>query len=330
MRNLNQVNTITVQTNLIPTDLNTAVINETARSIALFYKNGKFTCQTFFTRPVLGEINVLEGIEQNADVHIRAIQLIGPHLLMIRLTGEESQIHKMCADSTFYNLMDGILPTLNNDTRSRRYLEVTDNKNNWNCIISLDKRSYNLLSNILLNKTRVNLIQMIVLGDRLLGLTEQRKVVMGQLRPDILGNPDNVVHVTEFEPVNRLGAVTLLGSIPNTDEIFLVTIGNTIYNFSIWGEMLVTNPLDENVKEINSINFNHTRTIMATTNGIYEMDVLELPNMVRTIGMPRQIVNPHLRDNFQWALYVDDPQTLGIQPAMGIFAKTKKDKVMFF
>ncbi len=52
--------------------------------------------------------------------------------------------------------------------------------------------------------------------------------------------------------------------------------------------------------------------------------------MVITTSMPRQIINENLKQDFRLALYVDDPYTLGMNPQMGIFAKTRDDQVMFF
>ena len=52
--------------------------------------------------------------------------------------------------------------------------------------------------------------------------------------------------------------------------------------------------------------------------------------MVRAISMPRRIVDPNLKQNLQLVLYVEDPYMLGVNPALGIFAKTEKDKVLFF
>ncbi len=60
------------------------------------------------------------------------------------------------------------------------------------------------------------------------------------------------------------------------------------------------------------------------------MDVQEMQNMIQPIGLPRQIVNPHLKQDFRLALYVEDHYLLGNNPPVGIFAKTENDEVMVF
>ncbi len=330
MRNTGKTNSINVQTNIIPTHLTTSVLDETARGIALYYKDGQFICQTFFTQPIVGEVNILKGLETNADVHIRSIQVIGPNLLHVRLLGAKPQVIDMCEDSSFYNILRGISTTMTNEIRSRRYLETTSKKEGWNCIVSLDQEKYSLLNNVQLDNTSVRINNLLILGDRLIGLTEDNRVVEGHLAPEILLDKDMKMKVSLLENVNKLGRITLLSKVPNSETSFLVTVNNTIYQFDVWGEMLHLNTLDESVEQINSVTFNHTRSIMATTNGLYEIDVQELPNMVITTSMPRQIINENLKQDFRLALYVDDPYTLGMNPQMGIFAKTRDDQVMFF
>lgn len=330
MKNQDLINHINVQTNIIPTKLDSNIIDETAHGIALFYKDKKFVCQTFFTQPILGEINMLEGLETEADVHIRAIQWIGPNMFHIRLMGDEKQVRTMCEDKTFYDLLRGLSTTLNKDVRSRRYLETTAKLMDWNCIVSLDREKYNLLNLVKLDNKELRINSIITLGDRIIGLTEDHKVVQGQLTPDILLRTDERIRVMLLQNVNELGKINLIGKVPNSENTFLVTVDNTIYHFDVWGNMVHLQTLDENVRQINSINFNHTRTIMATTNGLYEMDVMELPNMVKTTGLPRQIINPHLNQNFRLALYVDDPYVIGNNPPLGIFAKTEQDQVLLF
>lgn len=330
MRTKSDANIIDVQTNVVPVDLTTSTIDETARGIALFYKNKQFVCQTFFTQPILGEINRVEGLEKLADVYIRSIQLVGPNIFHVRMMGDEDKVKDMCRQDSFYDLLRGIGSTLTNEVRSRRYLETTNKKDRWNCVVSLDKKKFHLLNNVLLDKKLIPITNIIVLGDRILGLTKDHKVVLGQLRAEILEREETEMQVELMETVNKIGKITLLAKAPNSEDSFLVTVNNTIYQFNIWGEMLHFNTLDESVKQINSITFNHTRSIMATSNGIYEMDVSEMPNMVRATSMPRQIINPHLKDQFQLALYVDDPYILGVNPALGIFAKNEKDQVLFF
>lgn len=330
MKNQDLINHIKVQTNNIPKELTTNVIDETARGIALYYKDRKFVCQTFFTQPILGEINMVEGLETDADVHLRAVQSIGPNLYHLRMMGDEVKVREMCRDKTFMELIRGISTTLTKEVRSRRYLETTSTKQKWNCIVSLDQQRFHLINLVLLEKTELMIDNIIILGDRIIGLTQDRRVVQGQLTPDILLKDDEKIRVTLLQNINDLGDISLLGKVPNSENTFLVTIDNNIYQFDIWGEMVHLQTLDESVRQINSINFNDTRTIMATTNGLYEMDVMELPNMVKTTGFPRQIINSHLNQNFRLALYVDDPYIIGHNPPHGIFAKTEKDQVLFF
>jgi len=330
MKNQNQTNHIRVQTNVLPQDLTPQIMEETARGIALYYKDKKFICQTFFTQPILGEINMVDGLETDADVHIRAIQWIGPNLFHIRLMGAEKDIRTMCKDKKFYDVIRGISATLSSEIRSRRYLETTSKKQRWNVVISLDQERYNLLNHISLKGQTLRIDNIVALGDRLIGLTDDHRVVQGQLTPEILLRDDLRLEVTLLDNVNKLGKIALLGKVPNSENTFLVTVDNTIYQFDVWGDMVHLNTLDESVKQSNSVTFNHTRSIMATSNGLYEMDIQELPNMVKASGLPRQIVNPHLKQNFRLALYVDDPYIIGMNPPLGIFAKTEKDEVMFF
>ena len=117
---------------------------------------------------------------------------------------------------------------------------------------------------------------------------------------------------------------------PNIENSFLATIKNTIYQFDLSGEMLRFKLLDENVKRINSVSFNNTRTIMATTEGLYEIEVIEGPNIIKAPSLPRMIVAPHLKDNFTVAMYFEDQEILGVSPATGIFAKTEDERVLFF
>ena len=330
MRTATFTNRIKVQTNVLPTQLTTTEIHETARSIALYYKDGQFVCQTFFTPPLVGEINWVEGLERKADVHFREISLIGPNLFRLRLTGDEDKIRKMCQDDKLYTLIRGINETFTETVRKRRYIEVTGRTDHWDVLLSLDKKRYYLANYVDLDGKTTRIRNIIIVGDRLLGLTDKQEVVIGQLTPDVLEQENVNIKVNRMEEVNKLGKVDLLEPVPNSDDSFLVTIKNEVYQFNIWGELIHFNILEENVKHINSINFNHTRSIMATDNGIYEMDVMEMPNMVKPASLPRKIVNPNLGNKFKVALYVEDPYILGIHPALGVFAKTEDEKVLFF
>ena len=321
---------IKVQTNVMPSELTTAEINEMARGVALSYKERDFTCQTFFTPPLVGEINWVEGLIKNAEVHFREIHLIGPNLFLVRLVGEEGAISRMCQDAKFYNLLRGVDSTLTENIRVRRYIEISGSKDLWDMIVSLDKKAYYFGNKVLLKGNRVHIHNTIIIADRLLGLTDKGEVVIAHLTPDMLEKEEVLLDASLIETVKKLGKVDLLESIPNTEDSFLVSIENTIYQFNIWGDMSHFNALEDEVQQINSISFNNTRSIMATTNGLYEVDVQEMPNMVKAVSLPRHISNPCLKDNFKAAMYVEDPYILGIHPAVGIFAKTKDDKVLFF
>ena len=58
-----------------------------------------------------------------------------------------------------------------------------------------------------------------------------------------------------------------------------------------------------------------------------EVDIQEMPNMVRATGLPRQVAHSELLDGFRVARYVEDPFVLGEHPSMAIIAKTKGEKV---
>ncbi|GEM_PF-2116159 len=323
-------NRIKVQTNQLPRELTQTEIHESARSISLYYRQGDFICQTFFTPPILGKINYIEGLDKSAQVYFREIQLIGPNLFHVRLVGAESDIRDMCRENRFYELLKGLQTTFNEQVRTRRYLETTTGKDQWDLIVSLDKKTFWFANYVRLEGKDTRLKNIIIVGDRLLGLTDDQQVVSGQLTPDIIEQQDLRLEVTPMKEVNEHGKVDVLENMPNTDDMFLATIKNGIYQFTIWGDLVHYDVLDDKLQRINSVNFNHTRSIMATNEGIYEMDVSEMPNMVKVTSLPRQIANPHLRKEFKTALYVDDPYILGVYPAVGIFAKTRDEKVVFF
>ena len=88
--------------------------------------------------------------------------------------------------------------------------------------------------------------------------------------------------------------------------------------------------LPQSVKQINSVEFNRARSVLATTEGLFEVDVQEMPNMVRATSMPRQIVHTQLLEGFRVARYIEDPFVLGEHPAMAIIAKTKGEKKCVF
>jgi hypothetical protein len=330
MRISKHSNKVRVQNTEIPMDMSLADSEELARGISLYYKDKKFTGQTFFTQPIVGEINWIEGLEKDANVHFRSVNLIGPNLFHVRLVGREKDIMNMCEDKTFYEILHILKTTLNDTVRSRRFIEVNGDKESWNVITSLEKKRYCIVNRVLLDKKHTHIENLLMLGDRIIGLTPDRKVVLGHITPEIFESNFDMLKVNLMDDVNKLGKVDMLGLVPNSEDSFLVTIGRMIYQIDIWGDMLHFNELEDDVKKINSVNFNHTRTIMATNNGLYEMDVMEMPNMVKATGMPRKIADRNLIDNFQMALYVDDPKILGISPAIGVFAKTTDKRVLFF
>lgn len=330
MKKSNQINRVKVLTNEIPAELTSTGINGATRSIALYYNDSKFMCQGFFTQPLVGRMNSLEGLEKGADVYFRSIHMIGSNLFHVQLVGDETKVNEMCNDSKFYTLLGGISTTLNADSRMKTYLEVSHNKERWDVLVSLDKKACYVANRVKLSGKEIRIHKLIVVGDRLLGLTEKREVVIGQLTPDVIEKQNIVLEVELMDEVNTIGKVDLLEPVPNSEDLFLASIKNTIYQFDIWGEMAHFEELGDEVKQINSISFNHTSSILATSNGLYEIDVQELPNMVRATGLPRRITDSNLSGEFRVALYTEDPYVLGIHPAIGVFSKTKKDEVFFF
>jgi len=326
----NSVNHIKVQTNELPPKLTAPTITGTARGIALYYKGGTFMYQNFFTQPLVGRINWLEGLEKTADVHFRSIRFIGTNLFHVRVVGKENQIRKMCEDPRFYELLTGIETTLTDDIWIRNFIEVTGRTDHRDLIVSPEKNRYYMANRVGYRKKDRIIHNIVVVGDRLVGITDKQEVVIGQLTPDVIEKTDTLLEVELMEELNKLGKIELLEPVPNSEELFLAIIGNTVYQFNIYGEMTRFDILEEGVKHIHSIHFNRTKSILATDDGLYEVDVQEMPNMVRTIGLPRKIMNPDLRKDFRVALYVEDPYILGIRPAVGIFSKTSDNEVMFF
>ncbi|MDR8390894.1 hypothetical protein NC796_07085 [Aliifodinibius sp. S!AR15-10] len=330
MMKSNQINHIKVQTNEIPDELSRTDINSTRRSIALYYRGGKFIYQNFFTQPLIGKINALEGLEKKADVFFRSIRMVGSNTFHIRLVGKEEDVRKMCKDQACYRLLQGIGESLNTEARTRTYLEVSDKHDHCDVLISLDKKAFYLANNVKVEGKEMRIRNPIVVGDRMVGLTEKREVCIGQLTPDVIEKPNIKLDMELMDEINRMGKVDLLEPAPNSEDLFLVSIKNSVYQFNIWGEMAHFEELGEEVKHINSINFNHTSSIMATDNGLYEVDVKEMPNMIKAEGLPRRISSKDLSGEFQVALYTEDPYVCGINPALGVFSKTKDNKVMFF
>ncbi len=319
-----------VQTSVIPAEITDLKLMEKTKGIALYYNKDEFVSQSFFTPPNVGEINWIDGLTVEADVHFREIELIGQDLVLLYVVGKEEDVLKMCRGTKLYNIMRGLYPSLTERSRSRKYIDISAGKPRWHVIASLDKKTFYIANNVKWNNKKITIDNIIILGDRLYGLTDKQEVVTAQLIPDIIEKRDAILEVEMVEEMNKYGKIDKLESMPNNENSFLATIKNTIYQFDLSGEMLRFKLLDENVKRINSVCFNSTRTIMATTEGLYEIEVIEAPNMIKATSLPRMIVAPHLKDNFTVAMYVEDPDFLGISPATGIFAKTEDERVLFF
>lgn len=330
MQKSNQINRIKVQTNQIRDELNTREINGATKGISLYYKDGKFMHQGFFTQPLIGRVNSLEGLEENADIYFRSIRMIGSNLFHVSMAGSKDQVQKMCSESKFYMLLDRTGSTMNKELRSRSFIDIAKTKDHWDVIASPDKEAYYLTNLVNMDSKETELYNIIVVGDRLLGLTKDRRVVIGQLTPDIVEVKDTLLEVEPMEEVNKLGKPDHLETVPNSEDLFLITIKNAVYQFNIWGDMTHFDVLEDDVQQINSIKFNHTSSIMATNQGLYEVDVQEMPNMVRATSLPRRISGFSLMGEFEYAGYTEDPEVLGIHPAIGVFTKSKDNRVFFF
>ena len=330
MKKTNHINRIRVQTCDIHDEMDMRDINGAVRSISLYNKGGKFMYQGFFTQPLLGRVNSLEGLESNADIYFRSIRMIGSNLFQVSLVGDEKQVKKMCKDAKFYSLLDRIGSSMDKENRVRSYIDIAVKRDHWDIIASVDKEAHYLANRVRLNDEEIHIYNILVVGDRMLGLTRDQQVVIGQLSPDIIEKPGVLMDVEMMEDVNKLGKADHLETIPNSEDLFLVTIGNTVYQFNIWGDMTHFDELEDDVLHINSIAFNHTSSIMATNQGLYEVDVQEMPNMVRATSLPRRIAGANLSGEFQYAGYTEDPYILGIHPAIGVFTKTKDNQVYFF
>lgn len=326
---MNQTNQVKVHTRPLPPEWTPAESKEAARALLLCYqRDGQFACQTFFTQPLLGQINWLEGLKQDAHVYIREINSIGISLFHVRAVGTEDDVQRMCREPGFYSLLRGIDQTLSPETRSRWYLDTSTGKARWDAIVDVDRKAFYLANHVNLRGQRTRIQDLIVVGDRLLGRTEQQEVVVGKLTPEVLEREDVLLDMQPIEAVNKLGRIDSLARVPNSDEVFLVSVQNRIYHFDLWGAMAGFEELPDSVKQINSVEFNNVRSVLATTDGLFEIDIQEMPNMVRATGLPRQIAHSELqRENFRVARYVEDPYVLGIHPALAILAKTRNDKV---
>jgi len=323
-------NHIKIQTSAIPGEISQTEINEVARAIALYHKDGKYSCQTFFTPPRMAEVNWIEGFEKSADVYIRSIELIGTNLFHVRCVGQEANVRKVCGDPGFFSLLRGINSTLNETVRSRWYLETSTGREKWDAIVALDKRTYALVNHVNLGKKRARIQNVITVGDALLGLTNDGSAVMCQLTPDLIEKEGQVLEASPMEDLNKLGKIDLLSRVPNSETSFLACIKNTIYQLNLRGDMLRFQMFDDRVKRISSVDFNKVYSLMATNEGLFEIEVEELPDLVRASSLPRQISHPELKGSFQVGHYVEDPFILGVNPAMGIVAKAEDDRVVCF
>jgi hypothetical protein len=324
---MNRTNQLKVHTRLLPAEWTPTESAEVSRALLLCYRDGQFTCQTFFTQPLIGQFNWLEGLKPDAQVYFREIRAIGIDLFHLRLVGKEEEVRKMCREPGFYALLRGIDATLTEETRSRWYLDTASGKEHWDAIVDVPRKAFYLANYANLRKARTRLENLIIVGDRVIGLTAKHEAVIGQLTPDVIERENVLLDVEPIENVNKLGKIDVLARLPNSDEVFLVTVQNRVYHFDLWGTMTSFEELPETVKQINSVEFNRVRSVLATAEGLFEVDIQEMPNMVRATALPRQIMHPQLRESFKVARYIEDPLVLGIHPAMAIVAKTKNDKV---
>jgi hypothetical protein len=324
---MNQTNQLKVHTRPLPVEWTPTESAEVARALLLCYRDRQFTCQTFFTQPLIGQINWLEGLKQDAQVYFREVTAIGIDLFHLRLVGKEEDVRKMCREPGFYGLLRGIDATLTQETRSRWYLDTASGKEQWDVIVDVPRKAFYLANHVNVRKTRTRIDNVIVVGDRVLGLTAKRELVIGKLTPDVIERDNVILDVEPLESVNKLGKIDALARVPNSDEVFLITVQNHVYHFDFWGTMTRFGELPESVKQIHSVEFNRVRSVLATTEGLFEVDIQEIPNMVRATGLPRQLAHTQLREGFKVARYIEDPLVLGIHPAMAIVAKTKNEKV---
>ncbi len=330
MRSTYQENRLRVQTTSIPQELTQSEVNEMARAITFYQKDGQYRCQSFFTSPRIGELNWVDGLEKSADVWFQSIRLIGCNLFHVRCTGAEGNVRKVCEDPSFSRMLREISSTFTETIRSRKYLDTANGREKWSAIVSLDMHRYYLANYVNLDGKRTRIDNIVVIGDRFIGLTGEGKAAMCQLTPDIMETEHGILEAAWMQDLNKLGKIDTLEMVPNSDTSFLACIKNVVYEFNLRGEQLRFQTLDQSVKRINCVDFNHVLSLMATNEGLYEVEVEELPNMVRAAGLPRLISHPDLKGNFTVGHYVEDPFILGVHPAIGILAKTDSDKVVCF
>jgi len=323
-------NRLRVQTNLVPQELTAIEVNEMARAITFYQKDGQYRCQSFFTSPRIGEVNWVEGLEKSADVWFRSFQLIGCNLFHVRCTGTELNVRKVCEDPNFYRILREISSTFTESLRSRKYLDSGNGREKWNAIVSLDMHRYHLANYVNLDGKRTRINNIVVIGDRFIGLTGEGKAAIGQLTPEIMTMDFGALEADWLQDLNNLGKIDTLEPVPNSETSFLACIKNVAYEFNLRGEQIRFETLDQSVKKINCVDFNHVRSLLSTNDGLYEVEVEEMPNMVRASSLPRLISHPDLKGSFSLGHYIEDPYILGVHPAMGILAKTDSDKVVCF
>jgi hypothetical protein len=326
----NHNNHLKVQTNVIPSELTPLEISETARALALYHKDGKYMCQTFFTPPRVAEINWIEGLEKSGDVYFRSIELIGTSLFHVCCTGSEKNMRRVCSDPALFNILRGMTSTFSETIRSRWYVDATAGREKWDAIVSLDKKTYGLVNNVNLQNRRTHIDSVIIVGDALLGLTSEGKAVGWQLIPEVLEKSDMMPGAEFIGEVNKLGKIDLLAAVPNSETSFLACMKNMIYEMNLQGDVLRFEVLDDRVKRIHSVDFNSRYSLITTNDGLFEIEVEELPNMVRAASLPRQISHPELKGNFHAGHYIEDPLVLGVHPALGIVAKAEDQRVVCF
>jgi hypothetical protein len=325
-----QDNCLQVQTNAIPGELTSIELDEIAKGISFYQKNGKYMCQTFFTPPRVGEINWIEGIEKSADMCFRSIRMIGSNLFHVQCKGAEKKVRQACTEPLFFQMLRSIKTTFTEALQSRVYLDTTAGHEYWDALASLDKRKVYLANHVNLSGKKIYIKNIIAVGDRLFGLTEDGRVVTDQLTPQMFEKDDYVMEVSVMDGFSKLGKIDTITSIPNSEMSFLACANNCAYQVDIRGDIARFQTFDDRVRQINHVAFNRVRSLFATNDGLYEIEVEELPQMIRGTSLPRLISHPDLKGSFSIGHYVEDPYILGVHPAVGILAKTENDRVVCF
>ncbi len=202
---MNRTNQLKVHTRPLPADWTPTESAEVARALLLCYCDGQFTCQTFFTQPLIGQINWLEGLKADGQVYFRETTAIGLDLFHLRLVGKEEDVRKMSREPGFYGLLRGIDATLTDETRSRWYLDTASGKEHWDAIVDVPRKAFYLANDVNLRKTRTRLKNLIIVGDRVIGLTAKHEAMIGQLTPDVIEREHVLPDVEPLENVNKLG-----------------------------------------------------------------------------------------------------------------------------